>query len=143
MCVSDEAASWASEVQGKWFWGQLFTWDKWGCMHTFVHGLRNVCGICLFNAKILALWAVVLHPSYAHIFKMYGWIQSELRTMDIKTLEEEHNALLLDKAGVIEYLQTLPSQIEILKVLFYSTENSQIFVTTWSFGKMAYKYCQS
>ena len=50
--------------------------------------------------------------------------------MDIKTLEEEHNALLLDKAGVIEYLQTLPSQIETLKVLFYSTENSQIFVTT-------------
>ena len=73
---------------------------------------------------------MVLHPSYAHIFKMYGWIQSELRTMDIKTLEEEHNALLLDKAGVIEYLQTLPSQIEILKVLFYSTENSKIFVTT-------------
>jgi len=32
---------------------------KNGCvcvyMHAFVHGLRNVCGICLFNAKILAL----------------------------------------------------------------------------------------
>ncbi|KAK4570663.1 hypothetical protein RGQ29_029494 [Quercus rubra] len=41
--------------------------------------------------------------------------EPELRTMDIKTLEEEHNALLLDKAGVIEYLQTLPSQIETLK----------------------------
>nr|POE58075.1 hypothetical protein CFP56_75206 [Quercus suber] len=39
----------------------------------------------------------------------------ELRTMDIKTSEEEHNALLLDKAGVIEYLQTVPSQIETLK----------------------------
>ena len=63
--------------------------------------------------------------------------------MDIKTLEEEHNALLLEKAGVTDYLQTLPSQIETLKVLFYSTENSKIFVTTWSFGKMAYKYCQS
>ncbi|XP_050254317.1 uncharacterized protein LOC126700281 isoform X5 [Quercus robur] len=41
--------------------------------------------------------------------------EPELRTMDIKTLEEEHNALLSDKAGVIEYLQTLPSQIETLK----------------------------
>ena len=105
-----------------------FTWDKWGWVHTFVHGLRNVCGICLFNAKILALWAVVLHPSYAHIFKMYGWIQPELRTMDIKTLEEEHNALLLDKAGVIEYLQTLPSQIETLKVLFYSPKIVKYFL---------------
>ena len=47
---------------------------------------------------------MVLHPSYAHIFVMYGWIQPELRTMDLKTLEEEHNTLLLDKAGVIEYL---------------------------------------
>nr|POE58076.1 hypothetical protein CFP56_75206 [Quercus suber] len=41
--------------------------------------------------------------------------EPELRTMDIKTSEEEHNALLLDKAGVIEYLQTVPSQIETLK----------------------------
>ncbi|KAK7852325.1 hypothetical protein CFP56_039406, partial [Quercus suber] len=42
--------------------------------------------------------------------------EPELRTMDIKTSEEEHNALLLDKAGVIEYLQTVPSQIETLKL---------------------------
>ena len=48
--------------------------------------------------------------------------------MDIKTLEEEHNALLLDKAGVIEYLQTLPSQIETLKVLFYSLKIVKYFL---------------
>ena len=42
--------------------------------------------------------------------------------MDIKTLEEEHNALLLDKDGETEYLQSLLDQIESLKVLFYSAE---------------------
>jgi hypothetical protein len=36
--------------------------------------------------------------------------------MDIKTLEEEHNALLSDKAGETEYLQSLLDQIEKLKV---------------------------
>jgi hypothetical protein len=30
---------------------------------------------------------------------MCGWLQPELREMDIKTLEEEHIALLSDKAG--------------------------------------------
>ncbi|XP_062153902.1 uncharacterized protein LOC133862063 isoform X1 [Alnus glutinosa] len=39
----------------------------------------------------------------------------ELRGMDIKTLEEEHNALLSDKAGETEYLQSLLDQIEKLK----------------------------
>ncbi|XP_059449378.1 uncharacterized protein LOC132180528 [Corylus avellana] len=39
----------------------------------------------------------------------------ELREMDIKTLEEEHNALLSDKAGETEYLQSLLDQIEKLK----------------------------
>ena len=71
---------------------------------------------------------MALHLSYVHMFLLYGWIQPELRTMDIKTLEEEHNALLLDKAGVLEYLQTLPSQIETLKVLFYSPKIVKYFL---------------
>jgi hypothetical protein len=36
--------------------------------------------------------------------------------MDMKTLEEERNALLSDKAGETEYLQSLLDQIEKLKV---------------------------
>ncbi|KAG2714021.1 hypothetical protein I3843_03G012000 [Carya illinoinensis] len=39
----------------------------------------------------------------------------ELRAMDIKTLEEEHRALLSDKAGETEYLQSLLDQIGKLK----------------------------
>ncbi|GMY07997.1 coiled-coil domain-containing protein 158 [Fagus crenata] len=39
----------------------------------------------------------------------------ELRAMDIKTLQEEHNALLSDKDGETEYLQSLLDQIESLK----------------------------
>ncbi|CAN6686659.1 unnamed protein product [Malus baccata var. baccata] len=41
----------------------------------------------------------------------------ELRAMDIKTLEEEYNALLSDKAGETEYLKTLQDQIEKLRVV--------------------------
>ncbi|XP_030489466.2 GRIP and coiled-coil domain-containing protein C27D7.02c isoform X3 [Cannabis sativa] len=41
--------------------------------------------------------------------------QPELRAMDIKTLEEEHNALLSDKAGETEYLKSLREQVEKLK----------------------------
>ena len=47
---------------------------------------------------------------------MCGWLQPELREMDTKTLEEEHIALLSDKAGETEYLQSLLEQIEKLKV---------------------------
>jgi hypothetical protein len=36
--------------------------------------------------------------------------------MDIKTLEEEYTALLSDRAGEIEYLQSLQKQIKQLKV---------------------------
>lgn len=36
----------------------------------------------------------------------------ELLAMDIKTLEEEYKALLSDKAGEFEYLQSLQGQIE-------------------------------
>lgn len=36
--------------------------------------------------------------------------------MDIKTLEEEYKALLSDRAGEIEYLQSLQKQIKQLKV---------------------------
>lgn len=36
--------------------------------------------------------------------------------MDIKTLEEEYKALLSDKAGEFEYLQSLQGQIEKHKV---------------------------
>lgn len=36
--------------------------------------------------------------------------------MDIKTLEEEYDALLSDKAGESEYLQSLQEQVEKLKV---------------------------
>lgn len=36
--------------------------------------------------------------------------------VDLKTLEEEYNTLLSDKAGVTEYLQSLQAQVDILKV---------------------------
>uniref|UniRef100_A0A5B6YI46 Uncharacterized protein n=1 Tax=Davidia involucrata TaxID=16924 RepID=A0A5B6YI46_DAVIN len=39
----------------------------------------------------------------------------ELRAMDVKTLEEEHRALLSDKAGETEFLQSLQHQIDKLK----------------------------
>ncbi|KAK9134859.1 hypothetical protein Syun_014189 [Stephania yunnanensis] len=39
----------------------------------------------------------------------------ELKAMDIKSMEEEQKALLSDKAGETEYLQTLRRQIEQLK----------------------------
>ncbi|XP_057973045.1 uncharacterized protein LOC131161352 [Malania oleifera] len=42
-------------------------------------------------------------------------LKPELRVMDISILEEEHRALLSDKAGEIEYLQSLQEQIEKLK----------------------------
>lgn len=37
------------------------------------------------------------------------------RALDIKTLEEECNTLLSDKAEATEYLQSLQAQVEILK----------------------------
>ncbi|KAJ7949936.1 Tropomyosin [Quillaja saponaria] len=39
----------------------------------------------------------------------------ELKAMDLKTLEEEYNALLLDRDGEAEYLQSLLEQINKLK----------------------------
>ncbi|XP_062021813.1 uncharacterized protein LOC133738315 isoform X1 [Rosa rugosa] len=39
----------------------------------------------------------------------------ELRALDIKTLEDEYNALLSDKAGETEYLKSLQDQIEKMK----------------------------
>ncbi|XP_062073181.1 uncharacterized protein LOC133777537 isoform X2 [Humulus lupulus] len=41
--------------------------------------------------------------------------QPDLRAMDIKTLEEEYNALLSDEAGETEYLQSLQERVEKLK----------------------------
>ncbi|KAI9099639.1 hypothetical protein K1719_024644 [Acacia pycnantha] len=41
--------------------------------------------------------------------------KSELKEADITTLEEEYNALMLDKAGEIEYLQSLEEQVQKLK----------------------------
>lgn len=41
--------------------------------------------------------------------------KTELFEMDIKTLEEEYKALLSDRAGEIEYLQSLQKQIKQLK----------------------------
>ncbi|XP_062073182.1 uncharacterized protein LOC133777537 isoform X3 [Humulus lupulus] len=45
--------------------------------------------------------------------------QPDLRAMDIKTLEEEYNALLSDEAGETEYLQSLQERVEKLKVNDY------------------------
>lgn len=45
-------------------------------------------------------------------------MQSELKEMDKKSLEEEIQALLSDKAAETEYLQSLQNQIEMLKVYF-------------------------
>lgn len=39
----------------------------------------------------------------------------ELRALDVKTLEDEYNALLSDKAGETEYLNSLQDQIEKMK----------------------------
>lgn len=41
--------------------------------------------------------------------------KTEFLEMDIKTLEEEYTALLSDRAGEIEYLQSLQKQIKQLK----------------------------
>ncbi|KAK4285065.1 hypothetical protein QN277_001809 [Acacia crassicarpa] len=43
--------------------------------------------------------------------------KSELKEADITTLEEEYNALMSDKAGEIEYLQSLEEQVQKLKVI--------------------------
>ncbi|XP_038717953.1 uncharacterized protein LOC120011022 isoform X3 [Tripterygium wilfordii] len=42
-------------------------------------------------------------------------LKPELLAMDIKTIEDEHKALLSDKSGETEYLQSLQDQIEKLK----------------------------
>lgn len=44
-------------------------------------------------------------------------LQPELAEMDRKSLQEEIEALLSDKAGENEYLQSLQHQIEMLKVI--------------------------
>lgn len=44
-------------------------------------------------------------------------LQAPLREMDSKSLEEEYEALLSDKAGEAEYLQSLQLQIAKLMVL--------------------------
>ena len=44
------------------------------------------------------------------------WFQPELRDMSEKSLEEEIQALLSDKAGEAEYVQSLELQIMRLKV---------------------------
>ncbi|KAL5538978.1 hypothetical protein UlMin_043316 [Ulmus minor] len=46
----------------------------------------------------------------------------ELREMDIKTLEEECNALLADKSGETEYLQSLQDQVEKLKGISHAVK---------------------
>jgi hypothetical protein len=48
--------------------------------------------------------------------------QPELKAADITALEEEYNALLSDKAGETEYLQSMEKQVNKLKVKHvYST----------------------
>lgn len=44
------------------------------------------------------------------------WFQPELRELDVKSLEEELQALLSDKAGETEYMQSLQLKIMKLKV---------------------------
>lgn len=44
------------------------------------------------------------------------WFQPELRELDVKSLEEELQALLSDKAGETEYTQSLQLKIMKLKV---------------------------
>lgn len=44
------------------------------------------------------------------------WLQPELREMDEKSLEEELEALLSDKAGEAEYVESMQLQIMKLKV---------------------------
>lgn len=43
-------------------------------------------------------------------------LQPELREMDVVTLDEEYKALLSDKAGEMEFSQSLQDQIAKLKV---------------------------
>lgn len=43
-------------------------------------------------------------------------LQAELKVMDINALEEEQKALLSDKAGEMEYLQSLQERTEQIKV---------------------------
>lgn len=43
-------------------------------------------------------------------------MQAPLQQMDMKSLEEEHKALQADKAGEIEYFQSLEERINEMKV---------------------------
>ncbi|XP_059637451.1 uncharacterized protein LOC132279478 isoform X4 [Cornus florida] len=67
-------------------------------------------GSCMVEINLiadnLAKQSVELVKSRIHDFK------PELWAMDIKTLEEEHRALLSDKAGETEFLQSVRNQIE-------------------------------
>ncbi|KAH7660222.1 hypothetical protein IHE45_16G085300, partial [Dioscorea alata] len=46
----------------------------------------------------------------------------EVKEMDMKSLEEEHKALLADKAGETEYLHSLQAQINQLKVISHAVK---------------------
>ncbi|XP_020519464.1 uncharacterized protein LOC18428537 isoform X2 [Amborella trichopoda] len=48
--------------------------------------------------------------------------EPELKAMDISALEEEHKALISDKAGEISYLQSLQERIEQLKGISQSVK---------------------
>lgn len=66
------------------------------------------------NLKVMRLLS--LHPLIKLVPYVSYLLQPELSTTEVKTLEEEHKALLSDKDGELEYMQSLHSQLDNLKV---------------------------
>lgn len=62
----------------------------------FLHGRTLANFLCASNTVVL--------------------MQSALMEMDVKDLENEHRSLKADKAGELEYLQSLEARIDQLKV---------------------------
>lgn len=56
-------------------------------------------------------------------------MEPALREMDVKALEEEHRSLVADKAGELEYLQSLKERIKQLKVIRFSFVYNLITMT--------------
>lgn len=74
--------------------------------------------VCLLmnNVHAATISTVLMLRPILPICMYNGVFQPEVREMDEKSLEEELQALALDKAGETEYVQSLQLQIMKLKV---------------------------
>ncbi|KAF2297253.1 hypothetical protein GH714_020033 [Hevea brasiliensis] len=74
------------------------------------------CPIFVYCSDQVVDACLVLGEAFYGAIEVQGKRVQELLAMDVKTLEEEYKALLSDKAGELEYLQSLQGQVEKLKV---------------------------